>query len=276
MGKNESVQTVKLKDIKVPDIRVTSQWGADLEAEAERSMESKGILDPVQLRRVAGELVLVDGFHRLLFARKKELKTVTAIIREGNDSDVLIDNLITARQRGTSDPVQEGEVMKALNEDQGMSWDEVGRLSGLSKNYAKTLTNLVDLPDTVRALVSDGKLSVRGAVTIRRLKDVDLMVQVALDATNWDYTIDQIRERVREILEYVPPAVGEDGGAEDPTITRHPIAQCACCARPLYYQDGPDQDGAHVWLCLEDRKLVLELADHRARRAQEEFHESEP
>ena len=126
------VVMVPLNKIQVPKERVTSVWEPEIEKEFEESVKTKGILEPLRLLDVDGELWLTDGLHRLLKAEQLHMANVPALIKKGTVDDLLIENLIVNRQRGKSNPAQEAEVLAYLVEQRNFPLELASKQMGLS------------------------------------------------------------------------------------------------------------------------------------------------
>ena len=125
---------------------------ADLAA----SIQARGLLQPIVVRRMPDGYRLLAGERRFRAAHLAGLDRVPALIREGDDDleIALIENL----QREDLSPLEEAEALAVLIERHGYSHREVADLLGKSRPYVSNTLALNKLPDTVKAeLHRDGK-----------------------------------------------------------------------------------------------------------------------
>jgi len=125
---------------------------ADLAA----SIQTRGLLQPVVVRRTPDGYRLLAGERRFRAAKLAGLDRVPALIREGDDDleIALIENL----QREDLSPLEEAEALAMLIERHGYSHREVADLLGKSRPYVSNTLALNKLPDGVKAeLHRDGR-----------------------------------------------------------------------------------------------------------------------
>jgi ParB family transcriptional regulator, chromosome partitioning protein len=125
---------------------------ADLAA----SIQARGLLQPIVVRRTTDGYRLLAGERRFRAAKVAGLDRVPALIREGDDDleIALIENL----QREDLSPLEEAEALAMLIERHGYSHREVADLLGKSRPYVSNTLALNKLPDGVKAeLHRDGR-----------------------------------------------------------------------------------------------------------------------
>ncbi len=203
MSEEQKVQMIPISEIVVPDIRVTSQFDPAIELELAESLKAMGIQQPLQCIKVNNQYWLVDGLHRAKIAAKLGMKEVPVIVRDGTQLDVLTANLAVNRMRGKSNPIQEGQVLRALIEEEKMTTTEACKRIGLSEKWGRQLVRLTTLPEDVQVLIKSGKLSVGSAVQISALPDVAEQISVANDTISFNYTVDQTKQRVRQLIDQI-------------------------------------------------------------------------
>src|SRR5262245_28354210 len=125
---------------------------ADLAA----SIQARGLLQPIVVRRTTEGYRLLAGERRFRAATLAGLDRVPALIREGDDDleIALIENL----QREDLSPLEEAEALGMLIERHGYSHREVADLLGKSRPYVSNTLALNKLPDSVKVAVHrDGR-----------------------------------------------------------------------------------------------------------------------
>lgn len=249
-----SVYMVPLRLIQVPRERVTSVWDPAIGEEFEESVRTKGILEPVKLLFIDGQIWLIDGLHRIEMAERLKIDQLPALIKKGSTEDLLIENIISNRQRGKSNPAQESEVLFFLVEKKGFPLENAAHQLGMSKDWARKLIRLASLPDDVKDLIKHGKIPVTGAFYIVDLQHPDQQSQVARDASAYSYNAYQIKSRVWQLINPDKPI--EEGSfkfASNGTPQKVPL-RCAFCGDEL-----PETGKAYVWVDAKCESLIHEL-----------------
>jgi len=130
-------------------------------AELAESIRSKGLLQPIIARPDAarGGYEIVAGERRWRAAQKASLHNVPVIVRELTDQEVLELAIIENVQRADLNPIEEATGYSQLMEQFGYTQEQVAEVIGKSRSHLANTLRLLKLPEPVRALVREGKLS---------------------------------------------------------------------------------------------------------------------
>ena len=124
------------------------------------SIESRGVIQPVIVSPLGqGRYRLVAGERRWRAAQKARLHEIPALVRELDRREVMALALIENLQREDLNPVDEARAYQKLAEDEGMSQAEIAKLVDKSRSHVANLQRLLNLPDSVLALLAEGALS---------------------------------------------------------------------------------------------------------------------
>lgn len=250
----ENIVMVPIEKINVPRERVTSVWSPELEEEFLESIKTKGILKPLDLMEVEGELWLVDGLHRLLAAEKLGIPRVPCRIKKGSIEALLIENIIVNRQRGKSNPAQEAECLAFLVYKRNFPLENAAKQLGLSPSWAKKLLKISTLPDEIKDLIKHGKIPVTGAFYIADLPSATEQIQLARDAANWNYSVEQIKARVAQLLNPdLEPQQGSYTFTSNGKPQKIPI-RCEFC-----HNEIPEGLKGYKWICPQCEALLYDL-----------------
>ena len=157
------VKKVKIDQIKVPRVRVTSQFDEEQLKYLRGSLEKLGYQSPIIVRRInENEYELVDGLHRLETLRERGFKEIEVVLFEGEEREALLLNIMTAVARGRVSVVQVAECIKKLV-DSGMEIKEIAKALGHSEGWVRFYLKVHDLPPVYREALDRGKLSL-GAI----------------------------------------------------------------------------------------------------------------
>lgn len=256
MAEEQKIVQIPIDRITVPRERVTSVWDPSIEEEFQESIRAKGILEPITIMDIAGELYLVDGLHRIQAAERLGISQVPAIIKAGEIQDLLLENIIRNRQRGKSNPAQEAEVLAFLVEKRAFSLSMAAKQLGMSESWAQKLLKISRLPEQVKDRLKHGKIPVTGAAFIADLPRPEDQVGVARDAEFYNYTAEQIKARVYQLLNPdVEPEAGEIAFTEKGEVMRIPLT-CHFCGKVL------ETSESYVWTCKECYTLARDTIEY--------------
>ncbi len=144
------------------------------------SIKEKGVLQPILLRAVAGRpynYEIVAGERRFRASKLAGLTEIPAVIKKLDDNNAMEIALIENVQRENLDPVEEAAAYKNLIEKCNYEMDDVSRLIGKSASYIRNSMRILELPESVRSMVSNGELSASHARTIAVAENPEKLAQ---------------------------------------------------------------------------------------------------
>lgn len=128
-------------------------------AELADSIAQNGILQPLVVREREGSYQIVAGERRYQAAAKAGLSMVPVVVREVSDEELLQLALIENLQRADLNPLEAARGYAALMEQNSLTQEEVAHALSKSRSAVANTLRLLDLPDEVQDMVSDGQLS---------------------------------------------------------------------------------------------------------------------
>lgn len=137
--------------------------------ELAESIREKGVIQPLIVRPFEGAYQIVAGERRWRAAQMARLHELPVIIRDMDDTEVLEIAIIENIQRADLNPIEEGQGYQALIDRFGHTQDKLSKALGKSRSHIANMIRLGGLPESVKALVADGKLSMghaRALVTL--------------------------------------------------------------------------------------------------------------
>ena len=214
--RKEEVIQIEIDKIMIPEERVTSIIDEEILQELEESIKQHGILQPLQIGEVDGKLVLIDGLHRLMIAKRLGMKTVPCIVKKMSEDQLLITNLIMNRQRGKSNPAHEALVLKKLVDEYRHDFDEAAKLLGMSRSTADKYYRIASFcSQKVLSYLSQGILSIGCAYWLSYIEDKGKQDEIAELAVKWSYSVEQCKAasisatRPEEEVPYIIMPTGE-------------------------------------------------------------------
>ncbi|WP_374763120.1 ParB/RepB/Spo0J family partition protein [Yunchengibacter salinarum] len=143
-----------------------------------RSIKEKGLLQPVLVRPLdGGRYQIVAGERRWRAAQKAAVHDVPVVVQELDDADVLQIGIIENIQRQNLTPMEEASAYQRLIDDFGHNQADVAQVVGKSRSHVANLLRLLGLPESVRALVDQGALSMGHARALIGATDPDALAK---------------------------------------------------------------------------------------------------
>ncbi|MBQ8108869.1 MAG: ParB/RepB/Spo0J family partition protein [Clostridia bacterium] len=141
------------------------------------SIRAVGVLQPIIVSPSGERYTIIAGERRYRASRLAELSEIPAIVRDWDSQMRLEAALIENLQRDDLNPVEEAMGVRRLMDEAGLTQERVAERLGKSRPAVANLLRLLNLPESVRQLLIDGKLSAGHA---RALVTVDPRRQVQL------------------------------------------------------------------------------------------------
>lgn len=139
---------------------------ADLE-DLVSSIKEHGILQPLVVTDAGnGRYELIMGERRLRASKIAGLNTVPAIVRDADDRQKMELAIIENVQRSDLNPIEEARAYLRLQEEFGMTQQDVGRRVGKSRAQVANTIRLLQLPDEIQHALNDRKISASNARTL--------------------------------------------------------------------------------------------------------------
>ena len=164
-----------------------SQPRTDFDEEAlnelTESIRLHGVLQPLLVRPVpGGRYQIVAGERRWRAARAAGLSEVPVIIRDLDDTQVMLLAMIENLQREQLNPAEEAEGYRRLRDEFGLTQEEIAEKVGKSRPSVANALRLTGLEPEIMAMLRDGSISVGHAKVILSLPEGRRMELAALCA----------------------------------------------------------------------------------------------
>jgi len=174
-------------------------------SELAESIKEHGVLSPIIVRPAGDKYEIVAGERRYKASGEAGLKEIPAIIKNVSNGDARIISLIENIQREDLNDIDRASALRDLKENLSLTWIELGKRLGLSRNRVIELVNLLDLPEEVKEDIRQKKLTAKHG---RALRLVLNKPEVLRDSYNF---IKEKNLKSNESLELVKAIKGTPG-----------------------------------------------------------------
>jgi ParB family transcriptional regulator, chromosome partitioning protein len=164
------------------------------------SIREVGILQPLVVRSAEGGFELIAGERRLRAAIEAGLDRVPVLIRQAGDDESMELALVENLQREDLNPLETAAAYRVLMEGFGLTKEQLAHRLGKSRAAVTNTLRLAQLPDGIRALLADGKLTEGHARALLGLETEEQMVQLAQRIQAEKLSVRRTEELVRDYL----------------------------------------------------------------------------
>ena len=177
-ARSEALLSIKLDELQPGKYQPRTQMDQASLEELARSLKSQGVMQPILARTLAkGRYEIIAGERRWRAAKLAGLREVPVVIREVPDSAALVMALIENIQRENLNPLEEATGIHRLINEFKMTHQEAADAVGRSRAATTNLLRLLNLSQSVQALLQDGEIDMGHARALlaldgRRQEDV--------------------------------------------------------------------------------------------------------
>ena len=188
-----AVSTLAVSEIEPNRGQPRKQFDPAALADLADSIRQHGVLQPLVVRPMPdGSYQLVAGERRWRAARMAGLSQVPVVIKELSDSETMALALIENLQREDLNAIEEAMGYRDLMENFGLTQEQVSAKVGKSRPVVTNALRLSGLPEEVRGLLSEGKLSAGHARALLSLGEEELIRQAAADTVKKGLSVRQV------------------------------------------------------------------------------------
>jgi len=126
------------------------------------SIRAKGVLQPLLVRphpQQVGAFEIIAGERRWRAAQLAQVHDVPVIVRDFDDRETLEVALIENLQRQDLSPLEEADGYQRLMDEFSHTQEALAGALGKSRSHVANMLRLLTLPEAVKALLDDGRLS---------------------------------------------------------------------------------------------------------------------
>ena len=180
-GATDSVTQLSLSKIEPNPNQPRKIFDQSALEELAESIRLHGVITPITVRHSEkdGYYQIIAGERRWRAARLAGLKEIPAMVLEAKESEVMELALIENLQRQDLNPIEEAEGYDLLMRQFGLTQEDVAHRVVKSRSAVANALRLLGLPEEVRSMVANGKLSGGHARAVLAVADEDKRVEAA-------------------------------------------------------------------------------------------------
>jgi ParB family chromosome partitioning protein len=167
------VREISISDITPNPFQPRKHFDAGTLDELKTSIAEYGVLVPIIVRRREDGYELVAGERRWRASAALLRPTIPAIVRASDDRQTLEFAIVENLQRENLNPLEEAAGFQYLIEEYGLTQEEVARRVGKSRAAVANTLRLLGLPDAIKLMLVDGRLSAGHARALLAISEVN-------------------------------------------------------------------------------------------------------
>ena len=230
----QSVEEIELTAIRPNPYQPRRTFDEAALQELAASIKESGVFQPIILRQPDPNLnryEIIAGERRFRASKLAGKTTIPAIVRTMSDSQMMEVAVLENLQREDLTPLEEAQAYQSLMDRLQLTQAQVAEKLGKSRPYIANYLRLLGLPQPVKDMLEDHRLSMGQARTLLGLKDERALVKLAQRAVKENLTVRQLEQLVAEQNQTVKPAkpAKKKATVKKPAYVRARTGAEPCC-----------------------------------------------
>jgi len=167
--------------------------------ELSESIRSKGVLQPLLVRRDGDGYAIVAGERRWRAAQRAGIRELPCIIRDVSEPEAFELALIENIQREDLNAIEEAEAYQRLIEYHGLTQEELAQRVGKDRSTIANALRLLRLPEPIKLAMSSGALSMGHARALLALSDETDLRRAAEKVMNEALSVRAVEQLVQRL-----------------------------------------------------------------------------
>ena len=179
--KNSNIQNfVDINLIKPSKYQPRTEFEEEALNALAQSIKEKGVLQPLLVRKTDFGYELIAGERRWRASQIAGLNKVPVIEKNFDDKEVLEVALVENLLRENLSAVEEAEALQRLIDEFSHTQDALSQVIGKSRSYIANTLRLLNLPETIKQMIKDGKLSAGHARQLIGLENAEEVAELII------------------------------------------------------------------------------------------------
>lgn len=194
------VEKVFIDQIEANPFQPRSNFDEKALEELAKSIQEKGIIQPITVRKIKAEKYqLVAGERRWRASKLIGLKKIPAVIRDFNDQEMLEIALIENIQREDLDPVEEAKAYQKMLTKFDLTQQELAVKVGKSRSNIANTIRLLKLDSKIKKHLAKGAITVGHARALLALDKKDSQVAACENIIIQDLTVRETEKYINKL-----------------------------------------------------------------------------
>jgi ParB family chromosome partitioning protein len=196
----ESLRYISIEKISPNPYQARLEWNEnDLDDLAE-SIKANGVVQPIIVRPFKEGYQLIAGERRYRAAKKASLQKIPAMVRTASDEQMHEWSLVENIHRVDLNPIERAKAYRDYLNTFSLTQTEASQRLGEDRSVVANYMRLLDLPQEIKQMLAESKLSMGHARAILALPTDELRRKLANRAMAGRLSVREVERLVRRYL----------------------------------------------------------------------------
>ena len=196
----DSLREINIDAISPNPYQPRTVWNQEELVDLAESIKANGIIQPIIVRPAGAGFELIAGERRLRAAQLASLTTIPALVRAATDEQLLELSLIENIHRADLNPIERAKAYQNYLNTFSLTQAEAAERLGENRSVIANYLRLLDLPDEVKQMLAEGRLTMGHARAMLALPTDELRRKLANRAMAGRLSVREVERLVRTYL----------------------------------------------------------------------------
>ena len=186
---NDSIVQISLSELRANPYQPRKNFDEEALNELAASIKEHGVFQPIIVKKSVKGYEIIAGERRFRASKLAGLTTITAIIKDFSDEEMMQIALLENLQRENLTAIEEAKAYKSIIESMNITQDELAKKVGKSRSHITNILGLLKLPTSVQDMVLFNKISMGHARVLSKLDDAEKQEELAQKVLDEDLSV---------------------------------------------------------------------------------------
>ncbi len=200
MAQTDSVKEIDINQIEPNRSQPRKHFEETALLELSESLKQYGMIQPVVLKKNGDYYEIIAGERRWRAAKIAGMQKIPAVIKKWDTVEAFEAALVENLQREDLNPLEEAESFQRLQEEFGLSQEEIAQKVGKSRSAVANALRLLQLDSRVKNFLTEGRLSGGHARALLPIENGDLQFETAEHILEEELSVRATEAFVKDLL----------------------------------------------------------------------------
>ena len=175
----EEVIELKLSELRPNPYQPRKVFDAEKLQELANSIKEHGVFQPIIVKKSIKGYEIIAGERRYKASQLAGKETIPAIVRDFTDENMMEIALLENLQRENLNSIKEATAYQKLLASLKVTQEELANKLGKSRSHITNMLGLLELPEEVKNLIAEEKITMSHARVLSKMKDKDEIINLA-------------------------------------------------------------------------------------------------
>ena len=201
---NEEIIEVNIDDLRPNPYQPRKNFDINALQVLSESIKTHGVFQPIIIKPSVKGYEIIAGERRVRASKMAGLSKIPAIIRQLTDDQMMEIALLENLQRENLNALEEALAYKSLIEKLNITQEELSKKVGKSRSHITNILGILRLPDEVKQMIIENKLSMGHAKTLSKMENKDEIISLANKIIEEKLPVHDIEEMTKQNVKINP------------------------------------------------------------------------